>query len=161
MLSVFTMVLTFILLYVPASHFFETTALYDNHFSLFLILILLLYPTHKFFHYLPIIHLGPKIKKSIDWKFKIYPLISIRVQEPIAKSLFMTALLMPFVAISLMLIVAYFLFPHYVHYITILIAYQIGISVPDLICARTIIMAPRHSFIEENDDGYEILVSRN
>lgn len=120
-----------------------------------------MYPAHKLLHYLPIAHLGAKIKKRIEWKFGIFPIIQIRVQEPISKPLFLVALLMPFFMITAALVYACFLFPHYVHYITILIAYQSGISVPDIIWAYNILQAPKQSMIEENDDGIEILVVRN
>jgi hypothetical protein len=157
-LSIMTMLLAFIILYIPVSYFLIPTTLYDNHFSLFISGFLLMYPGHKLFHYLPLAHLGSKIKKKIIWKYGIYPLVSIRVDEPISKSLFLFALLMPFVTITACLTLACFLFPHYVHYITILIAYQIGLSVPDLVYARNVLTAPRHAYIEENDDGFEILI---
>lgn len=161
MISLMTMLLTFIILYVPISYFFVTTTLYDNHFFLFVSGIILIYPIHKLLHYLPIAHLGSKIKKKLEWKYRIYPIIQIRVQEPISKSLFLFALLLPFIAITVMLVCACFLLPHYIHYITILLAYQTGISVSDLVYAYNIIRAPKEALIEENDEGFEILVTNN
>lgn len=155
------MLLTFIILYIPISHFLVPATLYDNHFLLFISGLFLMYPAHKFLHYMPIAHFGSKIKKKIDWKFGIYPIILIRVNEPISKGFFLLALLLPFFLITTLLTLACFIFPHYVHYITILLAYQIGLCVPDIICAKNVLMAPRHSFIEENEDGYEILVVKN
>lgn len=161
MISLMTMLLTFIILYVPISYFFVTTTLYDNHFFLFVSGIILMYPLHKLLHYLPIAHLGSKIRKKLEWKYGIFPLIQIRVQEPISKSLFLFALLLPFTSITVVLVFACFLFPHYIHYITILIAYQTGLSVSDLVYAYSIIRAPKEALIEENDDGFEILVTNN
>jgi hypothetical protein len=156
-----TMLVTFIILYIPISYFFIPTTLYDNHFMVFISGFILMYPVHKLLHYLPIAHQGSKIKKKIEWKFGFCPTINIRVNEPISKTLFLLALLLPFFSITTLLSLLCFVFPHYVHYITILMAYQIGLSVPDIICAKNIVMAPKHAFIEENDDGYEILVAKN
>lgn len=118
-----------------------------------------MYPAHKLLHYLPVSHLGSKIRKKLEWKYGIYPIIQIRVQEPISKPLFLFALLLPFIIITSSLLYACFLFPHYFHYITILIAYQTGLSVSDLVCAYYIFRAPKDAMIEENDDGFEILVT--
>lgn len=155
------MLLAFIVLYVPISYFFVPTTFYDNHFILFISGFILMYPAHKFLHYLPVAHLGSKIKKSFEWKLGIIPVINIRVHEPISKPLFLIALLLPFISITTFLFAACFLFEHYVHYITILIAFQIGLSVPDFICAKNILRAPKQSYIEENEDGFEILIVKN
>ncbi len=156
-----TMLLAFIILYMTMSHLLVPTTLYDNHIAVLVFGLLLTYPLHKFLHFLPIAHLGPKIKKKIEWKYGIYPIIEIRVHEPIAKSLFLIALLMPLFVITTFLSLSLFLFEHYVHYITILMAYQIGLSVPDLLHASNIVRAPRNAFIEENEDGFEILITKH
>lgn len=158
-ISLITMLLTFIILYIPISYFFDSTVLYDNHFLLLVFGIILMYPAHKYLHYLPVAHHSSKIKKKIVWKFGFYPFIEVKVQEPIAKHLFLFALLMPFLSITLLLAISCFIFSHYIHYITILMAYQIGLSVPDISCAFNVLKAPKHAFIEENDDGIEILVN--
>ena len=48
--------------------------------------------------------------------------------------------------------------PQYVHYATILLAYHIGICAVDLFYVKSIISAPKDALVEENEDGYEILV---
>lgn len=49
--------------------------------------------------------------------------------------------------------------PQYVHYATILLAYHIGICAVDLFYAKAVISAPKGALVEENEDGYEILVN--
>ncbi|WP_246041648.1 DUF3267 domain-containing protein [Robertmurraya kyonggiensis] len=121
--------------------------------------MIIVYPVHKLLHFLPIAHLGPKIRKRIERKFMFFPSIQIKAHEPISKHLFLIALLLPFVTLTVILVSLCFILPHYVHYIAILLAYQTGISVPDLVRALNILKAPKHAYIEENEDGFEILVS--
>lgn len=158
-ISLITMLLTFIILYISLSYLFVPTTFYDNHFFLFIFCLILVYPVHKLLHLLPISHLGPKIRKRIERKFIFFPSIQITAHEPISKHLFLLALLLPFVTLTAILVAFCFMLPHYVHYITILLAYQTGISVPDLVRTVNILKAPKHAYIEENEDGFEILVS--
>ena len=160
-LSSITMLITFILLYVPIAYFFVPTSFYDNHFIILLCGLGLIYPLHKFLHYLPLAHTGSKVMKQIDWKFGFYPIINIRVKEPIGKYLFLLALFLPFFVITASLIIACFSLPNYGHYFTILIAFHIGLSVPDIICGKSILSAPKQAYIEENDEGFEILVCKS
>ncbi len=160
-ISSMTMLITFILLYIPIAYFLVPTSFYDNHFIMFVCGLGLMYPLHKFLHYLPLAHTGSKVKKHLDWKFGFYPIINIRVDEPINKQLFLFALFLPFFFITASLMIGCFIFPNYGHYFTILIAFHIGLSVPDIICGKSILSAPKHAYIEENDEGFEILVSNS
>ena len=157
-LSSLTMVLCFIIFYVPAQFLFETNRFYDNYFFLLIFALWFIYPLHKLFHFLPIAHVKEKMKTTFGFKYGIIPNIQIQVYEPVTKRLFMLALLSPFIVINCLLIGACYLFPHYVHYFTILLAYHVGICLPDMICAKNVISAPIQSYIEENDDGIEILL---
>ncbi|MDZ5470202.1 DUF3267 domain-containing protein [Bacillus sp. 31A1R] len=160
-LSSLTTLFAFILLYVPVTYLIiPKNFFYDNHFVFFLIGLFLLYPLHKILHFLPVAHLGKIVKKQFEFRLFIFPIINIKVCEPISKNLFIFALLMPFIIINAVLISTCFLLPHYAHYFTILIAFHTGLCVSDFICFKNILTAPRHSFIEENDEGFEILISR-
>lgn len=157
-LSLLTTLLTFIILYVSVTYLFMSTSLYDNYFYLLLIAIWLMHPLHKFIHLLPLLHLGERVKKTISFKYILFPIINIRIHDPIPKWLFFITLFAPLFGISVLLITGFILYPHYVHYLTILLAYHIGLCVPDFINAKNALFAPKNSFIEENDDGFEILV---
>lgn len=161
-LSIITMLFTFIFLYVPITYFFiPASAFYDKHFHFFIFGIILLYPLHKMMHYLPIAHLGAKVRKRIEWKYGIYPIIHIRVSEPISKPLFLLSLFFPFIIISFFFVCLCLLLPNYIHYFTILSAFHVGICVPDFIYGKNIVRAPKQCFIEENDEGFEILINKN
>ncbi|MBS4188770.1 DUF3267 domain-containing protein [Bacillus sp. FJAT-49705] len=160
-LSSLTMLLTFILAYVPAQFLFKAKTLQDNYFILLLFGLWLIYPLHKLFHYLPIAHHSKKIKKMLTIRYGIFPIIQIKVFEPISKWQFIIALFMPFVVINSLIAWACFIFPHYVHYFTILLAFHVGICLSDIICVKNVLFAPKSSYIEENDDGFEILLHKN
>lgn len=158
-LSSLTMLFSFIILYVPVTYL-TISPPKSNYFFVLLFSLCLMYPLHKLFHYLPIAHLGNRVKKSIEYG-GFLPIICIRVHEPIKKWTFLSALFFPFIAIGLIILIGFTLFPNYSHYFTILLAYHIGLCVSDFICAKNVLFAPRHSYIEENDDGFEILVYKS
>ncbi|MFE8696277.1 DUF3267 domain-containing protein [Cytobacillus sp. FJAT-53684] len=160
-MSSLTMLLTFIIIYGPVQHLAGTTSFHDNYFLLFIMSLWIMYPLHKLFHYLPIAHLGEKVSKLVTIKYGLFPIIQTKVCEPIAKWLFVIALFTPFVVINSILVWACFLFPHYVHYFTILLAFHVGICFSDLVRAKNVLSAPNHSYIEENEDGLEILLRSN
>lgn len=159
-LSSLTMLITFVLAYVPATYIFVPNSFYDNYFLLFIAGFWLVYPLHKILHFLPLMHLGKKVKKSAEMKFCCIPIFQFLVTEPISRFIFIIALCTPFIVIHGLLLAACFLFPHYVHYFVILIAYHTGICFCDMIMMKDIIKAPAHSYIEENEDGFEILLQR-
>lgn len=159
-LSSLTALFTFILLYIPVTYLFISISLYDNYFIVFVTGVLLMYPTHKLFHYLPICFLNKKIIKDIRLGTWHLPVIEIRVNEPIPKSLFLLALLTPFLSVNALLIIGCFTMPHYLHYFTILLAIHTGLCVSDFLAVKNVLFAPKHSLIEENEDGFEILVRK-
>jgi hypothetical protein len=158
-LSSLTMLFSFIILYVPITYL-SVSPLKSNYFFILLVSICFMYPIHKLFHYLPIAHLGNRIKKSIEFYGGFLPVIHIRVSDPIKKWTFLLALFTPFLVIGLFIFVGFVLFPSYSHYFTILLAYHIGLCVSDFICAKNILFAPNQSYVEENEEGFEILVNK-
>ncbi len=160
-LSSLTMVLCFIIFYVSLQYLSEASTLSDNYFVLFAIALLMIYPFHKLFHFLPIAHLGDKLQKTVKLKYGFIPNIQIKIREPISKRHFLLALSLPFLMINTFLIVVCFFFPQYIHYFTMLLAFHVGICLPDMICAKNVITAPARSYIEENDDGIAILLRNN
>lgn len=158
-LSSLTMLFSFIILYVPVTYL-SGYPLKSNHFLLLIVSLLLMYPTHKLFHFLPIAHLGDRVKKTVEFAGGFFPVIRISVEDPIRKWTFLLALFFPFLSIGLLIFFGYMLLPNYSHYFTILLAYHIGLCVSDFIRAKNILFAPNHSFIEENDEGFEILINK-
>jgi hypothetical protein len=160
-LSILTMLFSFIFIYVPVNYIFVPTSLNDKYFILLLIGLWLMYPLHKIIHLLPIIPFNKNIQKKITMKYFIFPIINIRIVDPISKWFFIFSLIMPFMVINALLIMSCYTFNNYVHYFTILIAFHIGICVSDFICIKKVLFAPNHAYIEENEDGFEILVTHS
>ncbi len=159
LMSFFIMMIVFSVIYVPVNLLFSQN-LYDNHFILFIIGIVSLYPLHKLFHFLPILSYLKHVKYTWRRRLGFIPLFSICVHIPIPKYRFITALIFPFVVINSLLLLGCAYFPHYAHYFTILLAYHSGICATDFIYTKYLLTSPRHAMIEENDEGYEILITQ-
>ncbi|WP_445486572.1 DUF3267 domain-containing protein [Niallia sp. 03133] len=159
-ISSLTMIMTFLFLYVPITTFFAQNNLNGNHFILFLLCMFFIYPIHKLLHLLPLLSLGNKIEKTFDIQYRFLPLIYIRANEPIRKFHFLISSITPFIVINVFLIACCFLFTHYVHYFLILFAYHFGICVPDAVRMKNLWRSPSKCYVEENEDGFEILVNK-
>jgi Putative zincin peptidase len=158
-LSLLTMLLSFTILYTILSMGITPTKLYDDRYVWLFLGILIIYPLHKLLHYLPLVRHLDKVKWSMG-QYKFFP-ISIRVIDPIQKNLFILALISPFIIITSCLSAGALIFEHYAHYFTILLSLHIGLCVTDFISIKNILGSPNQCFIEENEDGYEILVSKD
>ncbi|MCJ7840422.1 DUF3267 domain-containing protein [Lederbergia sp. NSJ-179] len=151
--------LVFLFIYVVIQ---TTTSgqLKDNHAITFFIIFILLYPLHKFCHLLPLKSAFAHINMKIEWYFYILPIIQLKVYTPVSKTQYSLALVFPFIIINALLITILFLFPSYRHYIAILLSYHIGLCTPDLKFIKTLLSSPSGAFVEENENGYEILINK-
>ncbi|HEY4553435.1 MAG TPA: DUF3267 domain-containing protein [Bacillaceae bacterium] len=147
----------FILLYIPMQLLFHEP-LEDRNFLMFFLILLMIYPLHKLLHVIPIMDFRKHFIWRVNRYFRILPVLSVKVMNPIPKGRYSIALLFPFLSISAILFAAIFLFPQYGHYITILFAYHTAICVNDLIYVKMLMSTPRNALVEENEEGYEILV---
>lgn len=159
-LSILTMLCTFIVLYVPVTYLFVPSSFEDKYFLLLISGLWLMYPIHKMIHFFSLIHLKNKIKKTVSIKYFIFPVIQIRIIEPILKWQYIITLIAPFILINGFLFVACWFFNHYVHYFTILLAFHIGLCASDFIYIKNVLMAPNRAYIEENENGFEILINQ-
>lgn len=150
-------IFVFILLYM-ALQFIYTMPLHDGYGLLFMLSILFLYPVHKFFHIMPFLNNRQAIKVHIEFYLFILPIIQTKVMNPVKKRTFIIAILFPFMILNSILMILCILFPHYHHYFSILIALHCGICTGDFIYAKILCKAPKHSLIEENEHGFEILI---
>ncbi|MBD8003787.1 DUF3267 domain-containing protein [Bacillus norwichensis] len=156
-ISAMISILVFIVSYVTMQTF-AAREFNDEFFLIFLCSFILLYPIHKLFHILPIMSYYKHMRWEIERYFRIIPVIDLKVEYPIPKAKFGLALILPFIALNALLIAAIFFFPQFGHYVTILLAYHNGISAFDLFYFKTLFFTPKNALVEENDDGYEILV---
>ncbi len=130
----------------------------DERFMVFLISFILLYPTHKAIHFIPLIRYRNRIRFSLKTQFGFMPILAIRIKEPVPKALFLFALLAPFFIINSLLIAGAFIFPEFGHYFTMLLAYHCGLCLIDLLYIKNLARSPKKALIEETETGYEILI---
>lgn len=139
-------------------NFFYTTPLSDRYFFFFFLAILAVYPLHKMLHFLPLIGSRKCLKIILRKQLVLLPGISLHVKEPVAKTRFLLALLTPFVLMNTVIVLLSALFPAYIHYFAILLAYHCSLCLTDLIYVRHLLRTPKHALIEETETGFEILV---
>lgn len=137
---------------------FYSTPLSDRYFFFFFLGILSVYPLHKMFHFLPLIGSRKCLKFILRKQLGMLPGISLHVKEPLAKTRFLLALLTPFVLLNTLIILLSALFPAFIHYFAILLAYHCSLCLTDLIYIRHLLRTPKHALIEETETGFEILV---
>ncbi len=82
----------------------------DRLFPLFTLSFLMIYPIHKLLHFLPIMRFRNRLRFSIVKQFKILPVLSMKIHEPILKSRYIVALLLPFILLNSILIIGAILF---------------------------------------------------
>ncbi|WP_342526077.1 DUF3267 domain-containing protein [Chryseomicrobium sp. FSL W7-1435] len=158
LISSFIVFIVFSFTYIGMSFFVESNRSSD-YFIVFLISFLAVYPTHKILHYLPLSRLQGSVKLKRYMHFHIVPMFMIRICEPIAKGRFIFALLLPFLVLSTVFLAGMYIFPVFAHYFIILFAYHCGMCVIDLIYVKELLHSPKKAWIEEIEDGYEILVT--
>ncbi len=158
--SVFTILMSFVLIYTSLSAVSSQVVLYDDRTMQFFSLLVLLYPVHKLLHYLPLRILCKKVKTSWTIKWKLVLTCNVNVHYPIRKHLYLLTLALPFFVMSVLLIGCALSFPHYIHYFTILLSLHTGLCVSDFIYIKHLVGSPGHSFIEEHREGYDILIQK-
>jgi hypothetical protein len=158
-ISMLTMIFVFILTYLPINLLLPKDHLNDEHFLLFVLLLISMIPIHKLLHAFPLILSGCRVSLKIKCYYML-PILQIRTCHGINKRTMILSLLSPFLICTSVFLFCSPYFPAYVHYLCIALAFQIGLCVPDFIFIKHIISAPKTCFIEEYEDGYEVLVEK-
>ncbi|MCW1927470.1 DUF3267 domain-containing protein [Bhargavaea beijingensis] len=157
LLSSILMIAVFIVSYIG----FELTresGKTDAFFALFLTGVILLYPAHKMLHFAALWKYRKRITLVINRDWSFFPLFLLRIREPIPKKRFALSLVAPFFILNPLFVAGGILFPVFSHYFTALLAFHCGICLIDFVYVKNLSRSPKSSYIEENDDGYEILV---
>ena len=154
--SLLTMILSFIFLYLPLSFVFNIDNVKSGSLWIFLFILITIYPVHNAIHIVFIFLLRVKFTIQVR-KRTIFLFFPIYIYEPIAKWKYVTCLLMPFLFINSLILFALFQFPSYFHYITFILSFHLGICVSDFIYLKWLRKSPKNCFIEETDEGYQIL----
>jgi hypothetical protein len=103
--------------------------------------------------------IGKKAKLKIKFGLEMYrPTMACCIPSPLSRNLTIIVVLFPFLSITFFACVGAFLTPSYMHYFAIFSAINFGYSITDFIYAIKLYKAPRHSFIEDHEDGFDILI---
>lgn len=157
LLSSILMIAVFIISYIPFELTRETGRS-DAFFLLFLVMVVLLYPAHKALHFAVLWKYRSRIRLVVNRDMPFFPLFLLRICEPIPKKRFAISLMAPFFILNPLFIGGGVLFPSFSHYFTALLAFHSGICLIDFVYFKNLSRSPKASYIEENDEGYEILV---
>ncbi|WP_077912460.1 DUF3267 domain-containing protein [Paenilisteria weihenstephanensis] len=119
-----------------------------------------MYPIHKGLHLLAFLRYREDVQMRFKQHFYVLPCLQVRVRRVIPKWRYIISLSLPFLLISVGLILAMILTPvfHSPLFI-ILVAVHAGMCYPDFLHIRNIIGTPKHTFVEDADRGFSVLVS--
>lgn len=157
--SVLTMMITFISIYLPLVVVFPSVQLKEGNFLLFLLLMACVVPCHKLLHAVPLWMSGYRV--SLKMKLQAYvPVIYIKTNCNVNKTNMLLSLLTPFLAITALMIAGLMNFPSYLHYFSLGIAFHTGLCITDFIFLNQLVKAPKKCVIEEADESFEILFQK-
>ena len=160
LISMFTALLSFIVLNVPFSIFHKVNHVNDSGIILFLVAIVLLPTLHSFMHILPLFMLKRRINLIILRK-KALPVFTFYTDSHISKNAYIISALAPTLLITIPGIIATLLFPSIYIYFLLITSLNIGISFLDFLTLRHLIKAPKNAFVENGDEGFDILLKAN
>lgn len=157
LLNVLAFVLVFSFSYVIMS-FNYATPHEDHFFWINLLIFPLIYPLHKYIHYLALFGYKKSLANRLVFKYKYVPVIQMRLKDLIPKWRYIFALVAPFLLINSSIIVASIEWPQFAHYLSFYLAFHCSICVLDFLYVKNLITAPNNAIIEETPKGYEILI---
>lgn len=85
------------------------------------------------------------------------PLISVKLNGPIARNLYVLSLITPAILITMAFAFLSIMFPTYLAFISILTSIHFGLIFFDVIYLSYIIKAPKKSLVEDHSEGIHIL----
>lgn len=141
--------------------YFDPIQYTDNYVWLFFLIVLFLYPIHKFIHYFSLFKYRKNVRLKIKIDYRFVPIIRMRLTEIIPKTHYIFVLILPFLLINSILIYVAYSFPQYTHYSCLLLGCHCSICLIDILYVKNLLRAPRNAMIEETPRGYEILVPPN
>jgi hypothetical protein len=155
--SILTTIFSFIAIYLLMSLLFTNVPLKSDGLTFFILAFLLVVPFHKMCHIFPAFVSFKKIKVMIHWKY-LFPLIDTKFCQSLPRWLAIVTIMSPTLVITLPLLLLGVEFPQYMHYFTILAAYNIGLSITDFIFLSLLLKAPKKSLVENFKGGCDILI---
>jgi hypothetical protein len=156
-LSILSFIITFSLSYSIIS-LNKQTPYTDQYFLLFVVSIFLLYPLHKFFHYLFLIDYRKHMRFKIKFSVLYYPILTLKISKLVPKYRYILSLLAPFLFLNAFLLFCAIYFSAFSHYFCLLFGLNCLICLIDLLNVNGMIRAPHQAYIEETPKGFEVLV---
>lgn len=154
-ISIMTTMLVFSLAFSLMQSYYSEP-LHATGFAWFAAGLLAVYPFHKFIHLLPVLTHRPKL--SCERKYSFLPILTITTRRPISKNRFLFCLSLPFFIMTPVLLAGAMLMPHYLHYFTMAAAFHTGVCTFDFLYIKKIVSCPKGAIIEEDTDGFEVLI---
>ncbi|WP_062050588.1 DUF3267 domain-containing protein [Bacillus sp. JCM 19034] len=154
--SLCTMLFSFLLYFLFISSLVGPHEFVHVRFITIISSIVLLIAIHKLLHLIPIWLCGKKA--TITIKFVLFlPLIGVKLNEPIARNLYVTSLLTPAILITMACALLSIMFPSYLAVISIITSIHFGLIFFDVIYLTYLIKAPKKSLVEDHSEGFHIL----
>ncbi|WP_010093723.1 DUF3267 domain-containing protein [Ornithinibacillus scapharcae] len=160
LISCFIGLIAFILLYVPFSMLHLDKQVQQVGILVFIIAIVLLPTLHSFMHILPLIIMNRRINLKITRK-KVLPIFTFYIVSHISKKNYIISLIMPSLLITIPCIVAGIIFPMVYVYALLIAAVNIGLSFLDFLTIRHLWKAPNNAYVENGEEGFDILLKAN
>lgn len=158
MISFLLGLLSFIFLYVPFSILHGDIRVNESGIIPLVIGLLFLPTIHTFMHILPLIIMNKRVKLKLKKSKKLLCLFTYYTKAHITKKATFVTLLTPSVFITLPGVIASYIFADYYVYWLIFAAVHIGISFSDFLSVLYIAKAPKAAFIENVNNGFDILI---
>ncbi|OLS36632.1 hypothetical protein BTR22_11430 [Alkalihalophilus pseudofirmus] len=160
MFSSSTVLLSFLFYYLVMSTIVQTTEFTQFGFVTVVLSLFGLVLTHKLLHFLPIWLFGGRAKIKISTRKLLFPLMDIKLREPLSRNVYLLALFSPLVFITTAGAVGSIMWPQFLPYFSILTSINFGLAFYDLVYASHLMKAPKQCYIEDHDEGFHILIKQ-
>ncbi|MFC2947947.1 DUF3267 domain-containing protein [Virgibacillus sediminis] len=157
-ISFLTSILAFTILYVSVSIVHGRAPNKEAAFLPFLIISFFLPMLHTLMHILPLILMNKRVKFTCKKKYKCIPVISYKTKCHLTKRASFITAAAPTLMLTIPGITASYLLPDYYFYFLMVTSIHIGISFIDYLYIAYIWKAPKSAFIENRNDGFDILL---
>ena len=150
--------LAFIFLFVPISILKGGSDVNEAAFLPLVIALLLLPTVHSLMHILPLIVMNKRLKIYYNMKSKFLPVFNYYTQNHLTKKASLLVVLAPSILITVPGIITSYLFAEVYVFILLFTCVHIGISFIDFLYVIHILKAPKRAYIENVNDGIDILL---
>lgn len=158
LVSFLTGLLAFIFLYVPFSILQGDIHVNESGIVPFILGLVLLPTIHSFMHILPLIMMNKSVKFIYKTKNKKLPVFTYYTKSQLTKKVSLMVALAPTILITIPGIAASYMVADFYVYILLFTSVHIGISFIDFLYVVHIAKAPKKSFIENDRNGFDILI---